>query len=261
MTDPIDSEPEQVTVEEWILRLDKIGAAIHSTMQTLRVPVHNDDDKDLSRTTKSLLLFLVTQAAAIREIIRTENASAAYPNLRSLFEATVELEYLLRHGNKFINARKMMIYALREWRSLLAEIASDEQEAAELVRVNVQLDEYRQRDPVAMKAIDDLRWGHHWSGQSRTNLIKTVDSRIGPDPGWMAQFYRTLSWEAHATTACLLNVREIEVDGELVHRHAHSMTPAENRANVAEYTARILIYAWNLFCDAFGLDLWEGSQI
>jgi hypothetical protein len=244
------------STDVWAARLDRLGSHIKTRLEQTRFTINSADELDVSRTSKSLLQLIVSQAAAVRHLIRTENSGAAGPNVRTLLEVTLELQYLLEHGDRAANARRMMIFALREWGALLKELGDDPEIATEIQDVDHRLAVYAERDPSGIESIAKLRWGHHWSGQSRTQMMKRVDDAVPENPGAFLRLYRALSWETHGTTACVVNVREVIVDGELVQRHAYPISPEGASANYAEYATRILTHAWETFCRAFDLSPW-----
>lgn len=240
---------------DWVTRLDRAGSMIHARMENLHLHCSSEDELEVARAAKAMLHVIVSQATAVRRLIGTENSAAAGPNLRTMFECAIELRYLLLHGDRAINARKMKLLAILEYRGFLDGLADDDEDIRKArAELDSQLDAIRQRDPTSVAEVESRRFGHHYSRQSHTNLVREVGDQL-EDDGWLPRVYRVLSWDTHGTLAGLLNVREFEQEGEIIHRHAYPLTPEESTANAAENASRILMHSWEVFCTGFGLSL------
>lgn len=215
-------------------------------------------DNDVAIASMALLRAAMVQGAAVLTLGRTEVAESAEVNLRSLFEAWVNLRFLLLHGDRTRNARKYIASAYLELRDYVAALGDSEEDVAKL---DALLEKLKQADPAAVQEVvtqrEDRKW--HWSGLNLTKVIDTVGAALPPKDVNLRQVYKLMSWGGHHDIAVIRDVQRTALeDGE--HVTFKHWQPQEETAEFCAYGALgFLADCWTVFAGAFGLPLIDGK--
>ncbi len=208
-------------------------------------------DGHVHTATAALGLFraIMEQSDAI-EVLRTSDAAhAASANVRSLFEAWIQLRYLLKCcDNQVAASVKCRTFALLELHDfLLVSQGAD----ADPTAIDKKLADLREVDDEAVEEIIRLRAGElggsrfYWTGLGPTALVKRVQETIPPNTRF-ADLYKFLSWDAHHIMAPLLNATLQRRDDDW-HIQGSPRQPHEEAARFAsELAAQMVKDAWSL---------------
>jgi hypothetical protein len=183
------------------IRLLNVVASIERRLEGIPSPPLLEEHGVIVDVAKTYMYGILKQGRAIALLADSGVAECAYSNLRSMFEAYVDLRYLLM-GDQKASALRVVLYAIHDLiaGSDQAGIADSEARAGALDLI----ESWGQEDPAtlnAFKADWDGRRRGHWSGMSRTALIRHLD----PDPRSLLVTYKALSWESHGVLSAILD--------------------------------------------------------
>lgn len=208
-------------------------------------------DGHVHTATAALGLFrvIMEQSEAI-ELFRTSDAVHAAPaNLRSLFEAWIQLRYLLKCCDSQVAASvKCRTFAVLELRDfLVASEGTDADPAA----IDAKLADLREVDDEAVEEVVRLRAGEldgsrfYWTGLGPTALVRRVQDTIPPHTR-LADQYKFLSWDAHHIMAPLLNATLERRDDDWHIQVSPRQAPEEVARFTSELAAQMVKDAWSL---------------
>ena len=208
-------------------------------------------DEHVQTAIAALGLFraIMEQAEAI-ELLRTSSDAvhAAPANLRSLFEAWIQLRYLLRCCDSQVAASvKCQTFAVLELRGFL--VASQGTDA-DVATIDRKLADLRKVDDDAVEEVVRLRAGKlggskfYWTGLGPRALVRRVQDTIPPHTR-LADQYKFLSWDAHHVMAPLdatLERRNTDWNIQVSPRQL----PQEAARFVSQLAAQMVKDAWSL---------------
>jgi hypothetical protein len=171
------------------------------------VPRCREADHDVSVVATALLRRGLLQAQAVHAVVSSASADAAVPNLRSLFEAFGELNYLLNSPDSQEKAQTAFAFALRQIENYQERWRDDD---ADLSKTRAELTDHATRSPAAFQQASQRR--NFWTPNSRAELIDAAlatlpRSGTGPLPPEVGkQLYKLLSWDDHHVMSVLLSI-------------------------------------------------------
>jgi hypothetical protein len=195
--------------------------------------------------TSTWLNTALAESKAILLLVMQGLAEAVGPLQRALWELWIEWRYCLRHGDRSLNAAKVILNAMLEAlepfegqagvfeASVLARLKGSAQEfEAQHARAAVELRAQRQKRR------------YHWSGLSRSEMERT----LGGNP----LIYRMLSWDAHAVVSVIRDASFELTD--TVARFHFGREASQSDANwLAFANGGVLFYIYNDFAQLWGL--------
>jgi len=211
-------------------------------------------DGDVATAAMALLRAAMVQAAAVLTLARTQVAEAAQVNVRSLFEAWVNLRYLLLHGDPTRNARKCIASAHLELRDHVSTLTDSEKNVA---KIDALLDRLKKADAAAVQDVVAQRQErrYHWSGLSRTKLVETVGAALPPQEVNLRQAYKVMSWDGHHDIAVIRDVQRAAMENGEHLEFRHWQAQQETAEGCAYMALGLLADCWTVFAGAFGLPI------
>ena len=171
------------------------------------VPRCRQADHDVSVVATALLRRALLQAQAVHAVVSSASADAAIPNLRSLFEALGELNYLLNSPDSHEKANTAFAFALRQIEDYQDRWRDDEES---LAKTRSELEDHAATSPASFREASQRR--NFWTPTSRADLIdaalaalpRSGTQPLPPELG--KQLYKLLSWDDHHVMSVLLSV-------------------------------------------------------
>ena len=230
-------------------RLDWLVGELTSRMgQNLSVSQEGAEELEPLIVCTSLVRLAFSHARAVSFLLREGLVESIAPLERTIYEIWVEFRYFVREGNKIENARRLMInaglefseYAIKARRTL----------SAEAVRACLRsLRSYKLDFPEIYEAVrlQRKRRKYHWSGLSRSELVKKVATDI--------TFYKGLSWEVHAVLSPIRDLSmPTEDDDDVI--NFQPVNDLEEQAELQAWTVGGMLYnLWNEYAYCFGFEL------
>jgi hypothetical protein len=234
---------------------DKLGGLLnylHEQLPKTRLPVKPDLDVAIA----SLILFraAVMQGHAIHILCEAPVREMAIANLRQLFEAYVDLLYLLSHGDRAENAARCFIFAHMELLSYVEKYFPDDEKKAEAAKIRAELDRFKRDAPEVYAVLEDERAKgkpKYWSGKTRTEVVFEVGELTGHGGETLKQLYKQYSWEAHHVVNSLRDYRIAESEGKTEVGFGFGINPVERGEELCLNAWGFLAEAWDTFCKVF----------
>jgi hypothetical protein len=235
--------------------LSRLLDALQERLQTtLPIP---DADAEAGASALAWFRAMVTEAEAIRVLGETEHAEAAVSNFRSMFEAWLQLRYLLKVCPDANDAgRQARAFALFEFSDYLVNTGGD---ADDVRLVEDQLRPLRQHFPAIISEIEARRNPkkkapgnpNYWSGKGPTQMIKAVQATVKVKTK-LADLYKFTSWNPHHVMAPLLNATlEYRADGSIHIQFHPRQTPEEAATHYSGLATQLLMDGWTLLQEKF----------
>ncbi len=194
-------------------RLDWLIRQVEGHMRNRSIDPPSPELLDVFVVAGSWLDAGLNQAKAILLLLTQDLSAAVGPLQRALWELWIEWRYFLKHGDRALNAAKVMLNARLEALEFL-EARPGKLDPATAKRLRREIGEFELQHPHASARIREQRRTrkYHWSGISRSEMERALahDSTI----------YRVLSWDAHAVMGPIRDVRIDKKDESDINRHA-----------------------------------------
>lgn len=170
-----------------------------------------------------LLRAMVRQAELIIIAAEAGFSEEATANLRVIFEAWVNLLYLVsKSGDDF--AVQYRAFALLEFRAHLMDSKSEHEDVED---IDALIEELRQKHPHVLQATELLRSGKvkgqnklYWCGLGPAKLVSEAARFLSPivqDPEQLPRFYKFTSWDAHHILTPVLNLDRDKFLAGMIH--------------------------------------------
>jgi hypothetical protein len=187
----------------------------------------------------------LTQAKAILLLITQGLPEAVGPLQRALWERWTEWRYFLKHGDRTLNAAKVMFNARVEALELL-EARTGSVPASVLAGVQREVHEFESQHAKAAAEVREQRNRHqfHWSGISRTKMEQTLAGD--------AFAYQYLSWDAHGVMGSIRDI-SIELNEDVAKLHIGRQEDESDINRHAWMSGGALFYIYNDFARLWGL--------
>jgi hypothetical protein len=213
-----------------------------------------EEDRDAMAATNGLLRVMVAQAEAIAVLSTPEIADSAGSNIRTLYEAWVDLRVILI-GDRNQNGAQFRLFGLLQFRRHANVLmARQEDVAAAIAEIDSDLERYRKLYPALVAKVEAMK-GNFWSGQTRKAMLIALEEQlVKSEAATLMDIYKIFSWQAHSTLAAVLGLIITEEDGETRMGFGPYQTPefaADYYCTIAE---RLLGDAWKSFENAFDLE-------
>lgn len=235
--------------------LDTLNAAldfIGERFQAPRLTVGAHED-DLAAVALALIRVMIVQGEAIAALAATPFAEAAHVNLRALFEAWLDISYLLApedRAEQVKRARKALAHGYDSAIKFANEQIPGDTDIESLVRERKRVID---ADPAAYKELQQVGDKRFWSGTSRKRLAGIIESLPAMKGMGLASFYTLLSFDSHNLIAHIRDVVREEGDGEVILHHRHFLTATEAGEFYSTVCAKLIASAWEAFARTFGL--------
>ena len=201
-------------------RLLKVLDAVRRRLDAVPTLDILDEDAAVVDVAKTYMHAMLAQARAVAVLADSGVAECSYTNLRSLFESYVDLRYLLTSDQR-IAAHRVILYAMHDLLATYDHLPDPDKEARDGVLKGIA--NRGQENPAAYAAFQ-LDWSTrrrgHWSGLSRTALIRQLD----PDPKSLLLTYKALSLESHTVLAAVLDYERDHQGFTAQHRYREPQT-------------------------------------
>lgn len=209
-----------------------------------------DANIDAARAAFGLLRAMTEQAEAIALLATTHVVHAAGANLRSLFEAWIQLRYIVQDKDPNREARRCIIFALTELRD---RTDPDVVQGEDRTAIERQLDSYCQADPQVAAEVARARErkgseGRYWTRMGPSALAGFVEQRMpsrlkGKDV--LQEYYKYASWDAHHVLTPVLRVHVDTAATEPAIRISESEYAPEEAEYLCSLAGRMLQDASN----------------
>lgn len=145
-------------------------------------------------------------AQAVLTLVSAGEASAASANLRSQFEAWLDLRYMLLHGDPHRNAQKCFVFAHLELLAFLNEINEPVERRKAVER---DIEALRERIPDVVAEVEAARRSGslYWTGKSRRKLLSEIGKKWAGGEARLAAAYKLQSWDSHHVMTLIKDVR------------------------------------------------------
>jgi hypothetical protein len=210
-------------------------------------PPDSPGSVELLVVTSSWMVTCLTQAKAVLTLLVEDLQAGAGPLFRTLWELWIDWRYLLRVGNRCINASKVLLNAQLEALEYF-ETLPQAVEPGQLSRIRANIQKFEREHAGASKQIREQRekGRHHWSGLT----YSAMERELAPGPS----LYRPLSWEAHAVMGPIrdvaVNVAEDATYFQFAQRDENTVL---NQSFLAFSSGGALFYIYNEYADMWGL--------
>lgn len=240
-----DTELEEARTDVGQRRLRWLLSWIDAQVQQAKPALPQPDDVEVLVIATSWLRLALDYSRGIHELIEADQSAAAMPIYRALIELWAELDYLLLHGDPIENATRVQFTSLLELHHFFSK--PEHANAQSLEVITTYLQEMERLHPRLSAEIRGARrkGRYHWSGLSRSGLIKAV----GDDH--FRELYSILSWDAHPTIHVLRDV-EVDPDKGLI-QFASAGQYTRSPGTLAYHCGGALYYLYNQYARAFAL--------
>lgn len=207
-----------------------------------------DEEAEAAAAALSLLRTMVVHAEANLHLASTPFAEAASANLRAMFEAWIQLRYLLTRPDRREAALRYKIFGLFEFRDYLVTTEADPEDLAVLQE---EIRTVQRAELGVVEHVERLRSGklggskYYWTGMGPTALVKEVGKHLGDDDQ-LVRFYKYASWDAHHVLTTVLDVSQRSNGGTPHIQFGPRQPPPEAAAFSCGVAARMLGDAWTL---------------
>jgi hypothetical protein len=228
-----------------IHRLDWLIRKIEELVRDCGEPQVAPDLMEVFVVTSTWLNAALTQAKAILLLIAQGLPQAIGPAQRALWELWIEWRFLLRHGDRALNAAKVRMNAMLEALDPF-EKQPDTLDPSELAEAKLRLQEFEARYPDVSREVRAQRGKrkYHWSGMSRSEMERTLGGSVFA--------YRFLSWDAHGLMGTIRDVSFEVKDGVAHFRFGRQ--ESESSVNLCAWmNGGVLYYIYNDFAHLWGL--------
>ena len=205
-----------------------------------------DEDLDAAAAVIGLLHTMFVHANAMLVLAKADLAEASTANARTMFEAWMQLVYLLKCTDSREGGLKYRAFALLE----LRDYVQSGEDSEDVVAIDEEIAAFAADHPALLTAIRRLRGGGqgnrlYWTGLGPTALIEQVAPVLG-DTGALRRFYKFSSWDLHHTMTPALNVRRVRTASGVGLEFGPRQDPAEAAHFECSIAARMLASAWEL---------------
>lgn len=239
------NEDDTPPFESEIHRLDWLIGEVEEHLTNRDVPPQAEQSPDVFMVTSLWLNSAVTQAKAILLLITQGLPEAVGPLQRALWERWTEWRYLLRHGDRALNAAKVNLNAMLEALDTVGA-QPGKLEPSMLAQMERTVQEFEAQHPRASTEIRAQRKKHmfHWSGMSRSKMEQTL--------GGDAFVYQYLSWDAHGAMGSIRDI-SIELNEEVAKFRFGRQEDESDLNRHAWMSGGVLFYIYNDFAELWGL--------
>lgn len=213
--------------------------------------VASAEELDVLLVAAAWMRLALSYAHGVAALLGDGRPDAAAPVERALLELWADFRYLLRHGSRVENAARIEINAVIEMTDFLARNATKAggeklpgSDGAERQRAKL---EARYPEIYAAVKAQRRRGRWHWSGLSRSQLLREVDGEDAPE------IYGVLSWDAHAVMNLIRDIEVVDAESGLVN-FGPSRDPMQWIDRTAFHVSGTLFYFWNEFARLSGRD-------
>ena len=236
----------------------KLEAVIARIQRRITSPLEFPDEKVASAAaTLALLRIMIAHAQVVALVGAEAFAEASSANVRTMFEAWVEIYSILAPGSEEENARRCVVFGLLEFRD--HSVASRTLSAEEEAQIEAEIAPYREKYPDLVANVEqqrtkkDPRNSNYWTGTGRGELIRRMEERGVAST--LRSIYKMLSWDAHHVIAVALQttIRTNESGSLEVGFHPLQL-PEDTGAFNRTLAARMLIKAWLQVAKHLGID-------
>jgi hypothetical protein len=258
-------------IEEMRLASDSLRTLLDRATAIMASPTHwPDGDIDGPAALMSLFRIIVAHARAILSLAPTDFAEASTSNLRTIFEAWLEVQHIAIQANKAESAARFCIFGLLEMKkSLVAHGAT----STTLASLDATILRYRTKYVVAFSETEQLK-GNFWTGSGRKKQIEQFQSANAdlikrrtdamilaggltvPSGGKVPDLiytYKVLSWDSHSVLAAAIGT-ELDDAAQTFHYTPFMLQPEFGASNCA-LAAGLVSDAWRCIATAYGLTI------
>lgn len=250
------SPSEEGAVEKLPAR-DRLGAALaflEGRLPGVHLPHANTPQQDVAIAAIILLRAATVQGWAIHALAGTRHREAAVANLRQMFEAWVDLRYLLLHGDPIENAHRSFVFAHMDLLAFLQEYgAGDKELKAEAEKVTEALQGLSRNTPDVYRKVEGERkaGSQYWSGKGRRKLIGEVGEKTGHGAKTLQGAYKLYSWEAHHVVNFLRDFRAATTEKGVEIGFGFGADAVERGEDCCERAQEMVRDGWAVFCQVF----------
>lgn len=219
-----------------------------------RASLEPPDPKDLEvfRVTASWLARCLDLVKGLAVLVQEELYAPACVLSRTAWEIWIDWRYLLRIGDRRLNAAKVLLRAQIETLEF-ANRHSDIFESTYLARLRQSLHDFESGHSEASAALKKQRSSRHfhWSGLTYSQMERAVGGEHG--------VYGPLSWETHGTVTAIRDV-ELEVESNTATFRFGQTEKAHSPDFILSSSGGVLFYVYNEFAHTWGLQPLELPQ-
>jgi hypothetical protein len=225
-------------------------------------PRAGKEDHDVALVATALLRRTFVQATAVATLVDAGQSEATTPNVRSLYEAFGDLNYLLSQDS-LARARVALIFGRREVRDYLRSQRKREAQranrhgntaaqppAAEPTDTDIELEQWRTRAPKEYELA--MAKGLWWTAGTKGELLQDALASVAPSMDFSvgSPLYKMLSLEDHHVLSSLVSVDTIP--GSSTFGHVTKWNPSDDADEfVYQMAAVALIGALRRYRKAF----------
>jgi hypothetical protein len=200
-------------------------------------PAILSEASDVVHVARSYMRAILAQGTAIAWLADSGAAECSYSNLRSLFEAYLDLRFLLTGERQGSRARRVILYAMHDLLETADTLGLGGEER-DGIRDGIAA--YADEDPptyAAFLADWSQKRRSHWSGMTRSSIMRALD----PEPLVLTIRYKAYSWESHGVLSAVLDhVRD--ASGHAGHEYRQSQ--AEVAAHTCVEASWSILASW-----------------
>lgn len=203
------------------------------------------EDLAVFQVTGSWLARCLDLVKGLVVLVQEEHYAPACVVRRAIWELWIDWRYLLRFGDRRLNAAKALLCAQVETLEFVGS-HRDAFDGAHLEKLRQNLSEFESRNAQASAAVREQRRKRrfHWSGLSYSKM----ETALGGGPG----IYKPLSWEVHGIVAAMRDVQLDMSDNTVLFQFGQ--TDSAYPPDRLLYSAGgVLFYVYNEFADMWGL--------
>jgi hypothetical protein len=227
-------------------RLDWLIGQVEVHASNATLPCPDPEDVEVFHVTASWLERCVALAKGVSVLLGENLYAAAGVVRRSLWELWIDWRYLLRVGDRRLNAAKVLFNTQVEVLEFM-EIHNDKFAGEYLAKLRRNLLDFESRHPEASAKVREQRQQRHfhWSGLSHSAMERALDAGPG--------IYSPLSWDAHSAVNTIRDV-SIDLENETAF-FRFGQTEENARPDFVLFsTGGVLFYVYNEFAEMWGLE-------
>jgi hypothetical protein len=220
---------------------------------SIAVPEHRPETAIASL---ALLRTMIQQCELLIKASEARLAEAASPNLRAMFEAWVQVIYLVKGIAEDTGPIEYRAFALLEFKAYLAYASED---PTDIESIDQEIEDLRSNHPAEVKRVEQLRSSerkgnrNYWTGLGPTALVERANKVLGPEHQ-LSRLYKFTSWDVHHILTAVLHIaREESAAGPTI-QLGYRQPPEEAAAFNATIAVGMLRQTWTMLRDEWGTD-------